>query len=95
MSVKRPRIDPAISDRIDAARGRIPFEPYVNDALEQHVSDDWRPTFERLIGSVPKDDLLHFLLMEGYGFNWPDIAPAIDREHRRWQEAAEEAANDE
>lgn len=39
MAEKRPRVSEQLAARIDAVRGDIPFERWVNRVLEAHVAE--------------------------------------------------------
>jgi hypothetical protein len=97
MSVKRPRLPEDLSDRIDKARGLVPFEAYVRDALEpavQLAEGDRTLAVERLIKTVPPYDLLHDVFMESFGYHWPEFQPALDRLRAEWEQNVRDAEAD-
>lgn len=94
MTVKRPRIAGDLADKIDDARGLVPFEAFVRKAIEEYLQDraEWEVALERIIMSTPRREILHELFMEGYGWHWPDIQPDLDAEHAKWQQDVDEIA---
>ena len=87
MSVKRPRIDPAISRQIDRARGRIPFEPYVNDTLAEGVAI--------LSAKTDAEAVLALVKTDRFQFDFKRFEAAVDAARELHSQRMDEYARDE